>query len=104
MQFQVYSTRLSFMVNFATVGSIRVRHASVNLYKTSTVRSMYMGLSVAQRGFQMQGKPSRCVCEHAIVLTFEFHKIGGAGVHQRGWFFTLNWTNPINYHFSVCSV
>ena len=81
-----------------------MRHASVNLYKTSTVRITYMGLSVAQPMFQMQGKPSRCVCEHAIVLTFEFHRTGGAGVQQRGWFVTLNWTNPINSHFSVFSL
>lgn len=84
------------MISFATVGSIRVRHASVNVYKTSTVRTRisYRGLSVAHRRFQMQGKPSRCVCEHAIVLTFEFHKTGGAGVHQRGWFFTLTGPTP----------
>ena len=84
IQFQVYSTRFSFMISFATVGSIRVRHVSVNLYKTSTVRVTYIGLSVAQRRCQMQGKPSRSVCEHAIVLIFEFHKTGGAGVHHRG--------------------
>jgi hypothetical protein len=53
-----------------------------------------MGVSVAERRFQMQDKLSRRVREHAVDLTFEFHKIGGAGVHQYGWFFTLNWTNP----------
>jgi hypothetical protein len=53
----------------------------VNLYRTSVVCRpvMHISLSVAEHGLHIPRKPSRCVCEHVIILTFEFDKFGRAG-------------------------